>query len=372
MSKIGNLRSGSYGGGNLHTYDRNAKPQKTLADVRKARELAQKKVRKVTTSPKAAEAAASDFRQALNERITSKETRPYYGGKTIKSGGQFVSVSGEQIEARVQRRASQVRTLGKGNVTIFDASKGLYVPASPAEAKLIETSNKNLGSTADIVKQELTKTEKSLVETNKPKGLSASIKGLFGKAKNTLAGGWTKFKAFTKTPKGKWSLAIAAVVITGTALFGYVANRFSEKNRPTPTDGPDKINMPKWVEPTTGDDANEVNETEKADKSDKTDETKVPATESEKKEADKAAQANKDKREPDKVSGDEYEVVEGDCVWNIAKAHLKELNKDKADYTPSNVEILRHTNELLKINDLHYETDNYVVIIQPGQKIKLK
>ncbi len=537
MSKIGNLRSGSYGGGNSHTYDGKVKPKKTLADVRKARELAQKKARKTTISPKVAEAASDDIRKNLNERITSRMgNTSYYGGKTVKSGGQFISITPEQVGAQAKRVPQSPKALGTGNVTVFDASKGLHVSATPEQARLIEAANRNLATPnlpavvqkpqynigeilnggnkfnlnnpfassssntlavlgngtnavaagagagaggigsgaragagavtgtpnlpAVIQKRptELSVVSQTVTEETKKPGLWSKLKGgisgLFGKAKNALKTGWGKFKAFAKTPKGKWGLVIAAVALIGTVLGASVVNRFSSKNNPTPTNGPDKINMPvadvpNKVEDEDTDDVDDVEETEKTtkneeddevddedvdadkktdktdttestkvvpvpvdtdddedvdevdetdktkkadesdktdksdktekaeetdktDKTDKTDETKVPATEAEKKEADKVADANKDKREPDKVSGNEYEVVEGDCVWNIAKAHLKELNKDKADYTPSNVEILRHTKELMKINYLHYEADNYVVIIQPGQKIKLK
>ena len=358
--------------------------------------------------------AAAD---GLNERITSHMgNKSYYGGKTVKSGNQFISISPEQVKAQVQRRASQApKTLGTGNVTVFDASKGLHVSATPQEAKLIEQANKALSTPAIGAGADLTSAgagnaagagastagtgvltagagnasgaaatantpaivnnaQNGTTKTGFLSKIKNGVSNLFSKAKNALSAGLSKAKAFIKTPKGKWSLAIAAVIVAGTALFAYVANRFSDKNKPTPTNGPDKIFMPKLEEkPAAVEDDEDVDNTDDNEKTeaDKANEAKA-AAEAEKKEADKAAEANKDKREPEKVSGDEYEVIEGDCVWNIAKAHLKELNSDVDDYTPTNVDILRHTKELMEINDLHYEADNYVVIIQPGQKIKLK
>lgn len=326
MSKIGNLRSDSYSWGNSHPYGAKVKPKRTLADVRKARELAQKKARKVTPL------RISEYKPAQEAEIISQE---------------------ELLKAQAERRTSQAaekaarKASRQGKVTVFDASKGLHVSAMPQEAKLIEAANKSkLVETAD----------KTLGGTTKSKGLWGSVKELFGKAKNAFADSFSKSKAFTKTPKGKFGIAIAALVLAGSALLAYVTERFSDRNNPTPTAGPDKIFMPKFRA--------QVNKTDKS-------KSAKAVTVAEKKEADEAAKANENKREPDKVSGNEYEVVKGDCVWNIAKAHLKELNKDKADYVPSNVEILRRTKEIMEINDLHYEADNYVVIIQPGQKIKL-
>ena len=67
-----------------------------------------------------------------------------------------------------------------------------------------------------------------------------------------------------------------------------------------------------------------------------------------------------------------YTVVKGDCVWNIAKAHLIKLHEGEAGYTPSNAEIRKHTDELMEYNpQLHWEPDHYHVMIRPGDKINL-
>ena len=312
-------------------------------------------------------------------------------GRTPKSAQESMGVF---VKREVEQALSQKTPL---NPSIIDNNLGLSRSAKSAQE-----------SASAFIEHGLTDTEKALEKTTKEsKGIWGSVKGLFGKAKKALSSGWTKFKSFAKTPKGKWSLAAAAVVVVAAGIWAYVADRFSAKNIP-PTTGPSKAFMPK-LETEEDDDIPEIetevieetddkkvdeeetetdstkvvpapvptdthDETDKVDETDKTDETKTPATEEEKKEAEEVAKANdaENKRNPGKIDGDEYEVVKGDCVWNIAKAHLKELNKDKADYTPSNVEILRHTKELMEINDLHYEADNYVVIIKPGQKLKIK
>ena len=482
MSKIGNFRSNGYGDGNLHTYDKKgAKPKKTLADVRKARELAQKKARQAKQVQKAAQAkqrveqtfgqrtqlsssvidhnlgldrtpksaqesfgvfAKHDVSQALSQRtplspsvidhnlgldratksaqesaeafkagnIVRQHTIPASQGlqeftdnmlgigRTPKSAQESMGIF---VKREVEQAISQKTPL---NPSIVDNNLGLSRTAKSAQE-----------SASAFIEHGLTDTEKALGETTKEsKGIWGAVKGLFGKAKNGLSSGWTKFKSFAKTPKGKWSLAAAAVVVVAAGIWAYLADRFSEKNNPEIT-SPSKIFMPKLateeeddnipeietevieetddkkvddeetktdstkvvpvpVDTDKDNETDEVNDADKTDKADNTNETKTPATEEEKKEAEEVVKANnaENKKEVGKIDGDEYEVVKGDCVWNIAKAHLKELNKDKADYTPSNIEILRHTKELMEINDLHYEADNYVVIIQPGQKLKLK
>lgn len=72
------------------------------------------------------------------------------------------------------------------------------------------------------------------------------------------------------------------------------------------------------------------------------------------------------------LMGDSYTVKSGDNLWNIAKAHLKEQNKDVKGYEPSGKEIHKHVKELMEINGLKYEKDDYTVIIRPGDEIKFK
>lgn len=68
---------------------------------------------------------------------------------------------------------------------------------------------------------------------------------------------------------------------------------------------------------------------------------------------------------------DKYKVVKGDNVWNIAKKDLIANHKEK-DYKPTNAEILKRTKELIELNNLKFEKDNYRVIIKPDQELKLK
>ncbi len=201
------------------------------------------------------------------ENIVRQQTiQPRYGlqefiDRSNGIGRQGISAqesAGAFIKHDIEQALSKKTPL---NPSVLDQNLGLNRAVKSAEE-----------SASAFVEHGLTDTEKALGGTTKSKGLWGSIKGLFGKAKNALKTGWSKFTKFAKTPKGKWSLAIAAVALVGTALFGYIANRFSAKNRPTPTNGPDKLTMPKYENKVEeSDDAEETDETKKSDKTDKTD-----------------------------------------------------------------------------------------------------
>ena len=120
----------------------------------------------------------------------------------------------------------------------------------------------------------------------------------------------------------------------------------TKSNAPVKT--PVAVPSPKTEEPEeTGnvkgsDKADESGKTDKTDKTDKNPETKVE-------------------------TGEVHKVKLGDNVWNIAKKHLKEQNGVK----PTNAEILKHTKEIMELNGLEFEADEKLVIIKPGQELKL-
>lgn len=70
-------------------------------------------------------------------------------------------------------------------------------------------------------------------------------------------------------------------------------------------------------------------------------------------------------------TGSTYTVKDGDCLWNIAKDNLANKNKDVQGYEPSAAEISTETNRLMQLNNLSWESDNYHVLINPGDTIKL-
>ena len=167
--------------------------------------------------------------EGLNERITSHMgSKSHYGGKTVKSGNKFISVTAEQVESQAQRRAAQAadkavtQTSKSGNVTVFDSSKGLHVSAATQEAREIAVSNQNAGKVSQ----------------------AASKKGFWSPIKSGLSDLASKTKNFLKSPKGKYTLIAAAVIAVGTGVWAYISDRFSDKNKP-PTEAPSNVFMPK-------------------------------------------------------------------------------------------------------------------------------
>ena len=64
----------------------------------------------------------------------------------------------------------------------------------------------------------------------------------------------------------------------------------------------------------------------------------------------------------------DYVVKKGDNVWNITKRQLKKDNGKNAKNSVINIE----TRKNVKDNNLSYEADDYRVIIQPGDTLKIR
>ena len=71
------------------------------------------------------------------------------------------------------------------------------------------------------------------------------------------------------------------------------------------------------------------------------------------------------------VASGTYTVKDGDCLWNIAKDNLANKNKEVQGYEPSAAEISAETNRLMQLNNLNWESDNYHVLINPGDTLRL-
>lgn len=201
----------------------------------------------------------------------------------------------------------------------------------------------------------------------------------------------SKIRNVFKSKGGKIGLisaGIAAVIGAGVYLF----NKLTGENTPeqtTPTLEPNKAEKPaakpatpeEKPAPAAGDEkAKKPDEKSQApatsdEKAEKPDEkSQAPIAGDEKAEKPEKTGAQETEKTEEKVSDDantEYYIVKkNDCVWNIAKKHLKEMNSDP-DYKPTNAEILKHTKELMSLNNLEYESDGYRVIIHPKDKLKL-
>lgn len=211
-----------------------------------------------------------------------------------------------------------------------------------------------------------------------PAQILQTKQGFFSKLKNTkiaqaigkagskiwngLKSGFGKIGNFFKGKGGKVGLALAA----GAALVAggkYLYDKYNEPTKETQTQ------PPLAEEDFSPDEQATILEDELICEQDNTRVAKQPILETI---PPVKAEETSPVTEPEEATPQlptEYEVQKGDNVWNIAKKHLKDLNPDP-DYKPTNAEILKHTKELIALNELHYEPDNYTVVIKPKDKLK--
>lgn len=71
---------------------------------------------------------------------------------------------------------------------------------------------------------------------------------------------------------------------------------------------------------------------------------------------------------PRDTESGKYIVKKGDNCWNIA---LAELIKENSGEIPSDKEVIERTEQIIKRNTLHYEKDNYTVLIYPNDTLKI-
>ncbi len=199
--------------------------------------------------------------------------------------------------------------------------------------------------------------------------IGQGIKNGFKKLGKGLKNIGTKIGNFFKGKGGKATLiglGIAALIGGAAWLFNKCSGNKAEDAapiKPTPT-VPGKEEPETPVEPGKEDPETPIapvpgkEEPEEPTKPGKEDPTKPVEPGKEEPEA------------PVNVVPKDYEVKPGDCVWNIAKQHLKDLSNDP-NYKPTNAEILKHTKELMELNQLVFEPDGYHVMIYPKQHLKL-
>lgn len=379
-------------------HKKNVQPKKkTLADVRNERARAEKKKAAERTAQKAQTNQTAPVGQPKQENVSlfdkapkqgqvkekvvpteaqieaqkarreaqaaAKEARKNKsGGKTVKgkNGYESVQITPENVAKKQARRAEQAAQQKAkaqnrfGGKTIFDKAKGEYVAKPASEVK------------AEHLAKEAKKGGKIGLALGLAAGVVALAKWGYDKFFGSDSSQETNPDVKADVPTGdKKSPAQKPATPTPTTKTPEDKKTEDKKPEDKKAEGKQKTEKPKTksnapvktpvaVPPTkteepeeTGnvkgsDKADESGKTDKTDKTDKNPETKVEA-------------------------GEVHKVKLGDNVWNIAKKHLKEQNGVK----PTNAEILKHTKEIMELNGLEFEADEKLVIIKPGQELKL-
>ncbi len=293
----------------------------------------------------------------------------------------------EQIEASKARRQAQsaekhARKNKAGSKTVYDKKTGKYksvtvtenhVAAKRAEREAAKKLNDSKFGGKTVFDE---KTGKYVSKTAEQVKKEALLKNFKPKKSNSLFSGLGKFGK----KAAKWG-GIGLLIGAGIYAISKLAGNDSKDNEPVAANQ-DNIEQ---ENPTTttpeqnnNDETNPVITTPEEDNNDKTDPVITTPGEDNNDETNPTKPGEPsplpEKPDPDNANpaqnNNEYTVVKGDNVWNIAKQHLKDLNNDP-NYKPTNAEILKHTKELMELNQLEFEADGYHVMIKPNEKLKL-
>lgn len=326
-------------------------------------------------------------------------------------------VSGEEIKARAEgsKKLGEMRQQSSAKANVARAKHQAETGVNPKKihknlkqaAKLDPTSTAGINEAELVAKSEAVRASENAVEkiAEGTKGASkgaadasSAVKGVADASKESAqvakksGGVFSKISKFFKGKGGKIALIAAGVAaltagavwlynkVTGSKSDDAAAEKAASAKTPeeavkTKPDTPEKSEPAKPAAPAES----EQTEPEKPEEAD-------PAKPAVPVKGDDKAEDKKDKKveDKDKAKSDEvedkkgknkevpkdYVVKKGDCVWNIAKQHLKDLSSDP-NYKPTDAEILKHTKELMELNQLEFEPDGYRVIIRPKDKLKL-
>ena len=299
----------------------------------------------VSATPKEAEAIrANNARLAAENARAQAQEVPRLGTnksqtsnwKLVERNGQYALVPFDD-EKRAKRAANQKGIVNsprayKGNMTVYDAKSGKYVSATPDEAKAIQARN------AELAKATAAKpaAESVVQDTAKQAGKKGTSKigGFFGKIAKGMKGKGGKIGLIIA---GAAALIAGAIALFGKKKGSQAAEADEAQEQPVVTPTAPEETTPEETTPTV---------------------PVIPET-------------------PESSLQGIYTVVKGDCVWNIAKARLKELNGTD----PTDAEIQKEVYRIMDKNKdansengtikLEWEPDHYHVMIRPGDKIDL-
>ena len=258
-----------------------------------------------------------------------------------KKTGRGKSVSAEEIKKQQQ-----------GSEALGELRKKSRAKALVAKA---EHQAKTQSASEKHIHKELKNAEKldpSYKQNVNEKGINR-VKNVKNTTKNS-GGFFSKIGKFFKGKGGKLAIGAGIVALVGGAT-AWLVNKFTGKKDEQPAQ-PENNTTP--TTPVAATDSTEV---------------KPPVTPTPGKDETPAVPTDPEKpgnEDNNKNVPKDYVVKKGDCVWNIAKQHLKDLSNDP-NYKPTDAEILKHTKELMELNKLQFEPDGYHVMIKPEDKLKL-
>lgn len=358
-------------------HKKNVQPKKrTLADVRNERARAEKKKATEKAAQKANASQTVPVGQPKQENVSAFDKAP----KQEQYVPTEAQLEAKKIRREAQKAEKEARKQSRfGGKTIFDKAKGEYVAKPVSEVKaehLAKEAKKVKGSRFSL--SGLGKYAKKGGKIGLVIGLAAGVAALakwgydkfFGSDDTKETNPEVKAEAPADDKKTQSKKPATPTPATKTPEDKAPVDKKTEDKKPEDkkADGEHKTEKPKAKSkapaktpvavPTPK--AEESEETGKAEETDKADETGK---------ADKAEETGKTDKTPETKTeaGEVHKVKLGDNVWNIAKNHLKEQNGVK----PTNAEILKHTKEIMELNNLEFEADGKLVIIKPGQELKL-
>lgn len=287
-------------------------------------------------------------------------------------------------KARIRKEIAEIKGR-KSGVVLADEIAEAKISANTNEAKVAELEKQLKYERGKLERfKKLAQTLEQDKKLAKNKGqVSGVVKADEIAAKKILENqkGSSKITKFLKGKKGKAGLIAAAVLAVGAGVTALVKSGKKDDTAPV-NENLELVTDPENIIGPV------LPEKEAADTTGTTDTTDttvvIPPAGSDTTEVTSPDGADTTKTAPteevpeqliipgaDGAPSDLYTVVKGDNVWNIAKAHLKELHKDVEGYKPTNLEILNHTKEIMELNGLKYEADGYRVLIYPEDKLKL-
>src|SRR5574344_1794006 len=333
----------------------------------------------------AAQIEAAKARREAQQAEKAARKGQTTGGKTVydKKSKSYVSETPEQAEATKDRREAQLaekaerRNSKFGGKTIFDKESKKFVSQTseevknmpkPVEAEKIGKGESKFANVKGMFKNMFGKVKGFFQNIKGKLHISNPLKKLSGKIKMPEGAG-----KITKIFKGKGGklgligLGIGLLVAGGVYLYKKLTGKKdAEPDKKSPKSEGEKPENPK-TKPSNPKEAPVDPDDSKAKPTD----PKAKPEDPKAKPTDPKAKADNPEETPgDSGKAKEYTVVKGDCVWNIAKKHLKEVNEDP-DYKPSNKEILKETKKIMKDNNLEFENDKYHVMIRPKDKLQL-